>query len=248
MFVLNRWNENESDHHCGSSSGSMVGDYHKPPAVGSYFRPVTRSRTTLHFSGEMLAMLLNASGYMIPHRTELARMNRRESIGPHFCATVGPAFMMITIPELGCDHGAIVGVLVVAKFLNGAYYGGSFLNSLDLGPNYAGSIAAFASTFTSTVQFVAPMLAGILTDKNTLSAWNTVFYISAAMTSLPVILYFIFGSTDEQPWNKIDYCKEVANGNEKYVNCNNQLIIDDGKCNEIIKRIGNLKHYEKEEK
>nr|CAD7394654.1 unnamed protein product [Timema cristinae] len=37
MFVLNRCNENESDHHSGSSSGSMVGDYHKPPAVGSHF-------------------------------------------------------------------------------------------------------------------------------------------------------------------------------------------------------------------
>ncbi|CAG2053631.1 unnamed protein product [Timema podura] len=163
-------------------------------------------------------------------------------------ATFGPAIMMITIPQLGCDHGAIVGVLVVAMFLNGAYYGGSFMNILDLGPNYAGSIAAFVSTFSSTIQFVAPMLAGILTDKNTLSAWNTVFYISAAITSLPVTLYFIFGSTDEQPWNKINSCNEVGNGNEKHINWDNKLTINDGKCDEIIKQIGDLKYPEKEEK
>nr|CAD7596519.1 unnamed protein product [Timema genevievae] len=112
-------------------------------------------------------------------------------------ATFGPAIMMCTVPQLGCNHVSIIAVLSMAMFFNGAYYGGSFLNHLDLSENYAGSTAAFAST-----------LAGI----NTLTAWNKVFYISAAVTSIPVIIYLFFGSVEEQSWNKINHKDESENG------------------------------------
>nr|CAD7394656.1 unnamed protein product [Timema cristinae] len=119
--------------------------------------------------------------------------------------TVGPAIMMIIVPQLGCNHVSIIAVLTVAMLLNGAYYGGSFMNHLELSANYAGSTSAFASTISSIISFCAPLLANLITDENTLTAWNTVFYTSAILTSLPVVIYLIFGSTEEQYWNKLNF-------------------------------------------
>nr|CAD7416415.1 unnamed protein product [Timema poppensis] len=120
-------------------------------------------------------------------------------------ATFGPAIMMCTVPQLGCNHVSIIAVLSMAMFFNGAYYGGSFMNHLDLSENYAGSTAAFASTLSGIISFCAPLLANIITSENTLTAWNKVFYISAAVTAIPVIIFLFFGSVEEQSWNKISY-------------------------------------------
>nr|CAD7423017.1 unnamed protein product [Timema monikensis] len=127
-------------------------------------------------------------------------------------ATFGPAIMMCTVPQLGCNHVSIIAVLSMAMFFNGAYYGGSFMNHLDLGENYAGSTAAFASTLSGIISFCAPLLANIITNENTLTAWNKVFYISAAVTSIPVIIFLFFGSVEEQSWNKILYKDDPENG------------------------------------
>ncbi|CAG2054585.1 unnamed protein product [Timema podura] len=147
-------------------------------------------------------------------------------------ATVGPAIMMCIVPQLGCNHVAIIAVLTVAMFLNGAYYGGSFMNHLDLSANYAGSISAFASTISSIISFCAPLLANLITDENTLTAWNTVFYTSAVLTSLPVVIFLFFGSAEEQPWNKIIFDSESRNSN---VNIESKSqIIDTEKGNNFI--------------
>nr|CAD7579803.1 unnamed protein product [Timema californicum] len=132
-------------------------------------------------------------------------------------ATFGPAIMMCTVPQLGCNHVSIIAVLSMAMFFNGAYYGGSFMNHLDLSENYAGSTAAFASTLSGIISFCAPLLANIITNENTLTAWNKVFYISAAVTAIPVIIFLFFGSVEEQSWNKISYKDDPEDGITKDV-------------------------------
>nr|CAD7570495.1 unnamed protein product [Timema californicum] len=141
-------------------------------------------------------------------------------------ATVGPAIMMIIVPQLGCNHVAIIAVLSVAMLLNGAYYGGSFMNHLELSANYAGSTSAFASTISSIISFCAPLLANLITDENTLTAWNTVFYTSAILTSLPVVIFLIFGSTEEQYWNKLNFDSESRNSNVNTETCKQAILVE----------------------
>ncbi|KAJ8881723.1 hypothetical protein PR048_018209 [Dryococelus australis] len=40
------------------------------------------------------------------------------------------------------------------------------------------------------------------TIAQTLTAWNTVFYIAAGVKIVPFFIYLFFGSVDEQPWNR----------------------------------------------
>nr|CAD7394655.1 unnamed protein product [Timema cristinae] len=163
-------------------------------------------------------------------------------------ATLGPAVMMILIPQLGCDHVAIVAVLVVAMFFNGAYYGGSFINHLDLGPNFAGSISAFVGTLAGIIRFSAPLLANMITEVNTLTAWSIVFYISAAVSAFPLLVYLIFGSAEEQPWNKILYDDEMETSNEKYVNSTDELITCNDKLDHFNEKMDESKLPAKEDK
>nr|CAD7615259.1 unnamed protein product [Timema genevievae] len=163
-------------------------------------------------------------------------------------ATLGPAIMMILIPQLGCDHVAIVAVLVVTMFLNGAYYGGSFINHLDLGPNFAGSISAFVGTLAGIIRFAAPLLANMITEVNTLTAWSIVFYISAAVSAFPLLVYLIFGSAEEQPWNKIFYGDEMETSNEKCVNSTDELVTYNDKLDHFNENIEENKLPAKEAK
>nr|CAD7444348.1 unnamed protein product [Timema bartmani] len=50
----------------------------------------------------------------------------------NFFATIGTAVAMIVVAQLGCNAEATVSVLVLTMTLNGAYFGGSFMNLLDL--------------------------------------------------------------------------------------------------------------------
>ena len=50
--------------------------------------------------------------------------------------------------------------------------------------------------------FATPTLAGILTHgKQTIEAWNQVFYITAGVYALGTFVFVIFGKTTVQPWN-----------------------------------------------
>ncbi|XP_063232578.1 uncharacterized transporter slc-17.2-like [Bacillus rossius redtenbacheri] len=127
----------------------------------------------------------------------------------NFLATVASAAVIAAISGLGCDSTAIVAVLVVAMALNGSYFGGSFMNNLDLAPNFAGSVSALSSTVTGTISIIAPTIIGAITDQQqTLAAWSKVFYVSAAVSAAPYLVFFALGSVDEQPWNRISKDEE----------------------------------------
>nr|CAD7407997.1 unnamed protein product [Timema cristinae] len=123
-----------------------------------------------------------------------------------YFATVGPALMIIIIPQLKCDKVGVMNLLSITMFLNGAYLGGSFMNQLDISPNYAGSVAAFVSTLSGLIQVGGPLAAGALTNQeDTLTTWSKVFYNSSGISFFPVFLFLFFGSTAQQYWDKLDH-------------------------------------------
>nr|CAD7419814.1 unnamed protein product [Timema poppensis] len=77
---------------------------------------------------------------------------------------IGPAIMLIVITQVGCDTSAIIVLLIVTMVFNGAFFGGSMLNHMDIAINFAGSLAAFSGTIVGLVHIMAPTIAGAITN------------------------------------------------------------------------------------
>nr|CAD7581733.1 unnamed protein product [Timema californicum] len=94
-------------------------------------------------------------------------------------------------------------ILCAAMFCNGAIYGGSLTNAMDLAVNFAGTISGLSGTLTGLMAILGPTTVGYITyGQQTRAAWRLVFYVSAAIIGTPFFVYLFFGSVEEQPWNK----------------------------------------------
>lgn len=57
-------------------------------------------------------------------------------------------------------------------------------------------------TIANVCGFLAPALVGVLTDqKQTIEAWNKVFYTSAGVYLCGTLIFVLFARTSVQPWN-----------------------------------------------
>ncbi|KAJ4428942.1 hypothetical protein ANN_25938 [Periplaneta americana] len=128
-------------------------------------------------------------------------------------SALGTGGCLVAITFMGCNSTIIVALLVGSIAMWGIYQGGSFINHVDLGNNFAGTTAGISYTVLNSMGIFAPSITGILINgKQTLSQWAIVFYISATISLVTWILYMLFGSADEQPWNKLP----SENGHEKF--------------------------------
>ncbi|CAG2066209.1 unnamed protein product, partial [Timema podura] len=107
----------------------------------------------------VLSQWLRSKGY-VSHLTAYRIFNA--------IAMIGPAIMLIVITQVGCDTTAIIVLLIVTMVFNGAFFGGSMLNHMDIALNFAGSLAAFTGTIVGLVHILAPTIAGAITNNQNL--------------------------------------------------------------------------------
>jgi len=69
---------------------------------------------------------------------------------------------MITL--IGHNTTAIVFLLVITLTTRGAFFGGSFLNHVDLGYNYVGTLSGMTYTLANTAGIFSPLVTGFLTQ------------------------------------------------------------------------------------
>ncbi|KAF2897077.1 hypothetical protein ILUMI_09104 [Ignelater luminosus] len=120
-------------------------------------------------------------------------------------AQVVPGFLCIVIGYLGCDINAILVIWFIAVTMITAAYAGAMANIVDLAPNFAGPVLAFAQTIHMTASFISPLAAGYLTkDGYTLSAWRNVFNVTAGVAMSTYVVYQIWGTGEIQSWNYTD--------------------------------------------
>ncbi|PSN33884.1 Sialin [Blattella germanica] len=116
----------------------------------------------------------------------------------------GSAACLLAITFVGCDSTIIVVLLTCTMFLSGLYQGGSFINHVDLGKNFTGSLAGIYFTALNSMGILAPTITGILiNEQQTLSRWKIVFYVGTAFPTVVTTLYLLFGTAEEQSWNKL---------------------------------------------
>nr|CAD7569073.1 unnamed protein product [Timema californicum] len=124
---------------------------------------------------------------------------------------IGPSICLLLVTLVGCNTAAVVALLVTTQFLYGFYYGGSFMNSLDLGIHYAGSISGIGLTIVNSMGIFSAQVAGLLTDgEQSTKQWNKVFYIAMGVIIAPFVIFMLFGSTEEQEWNKQERDEEKS--------------------------------------
>ncbi|XP_012259429.2 sialin [Athalia rosae] len=118
---------------------------------------------------------------------------------------VVPGILLLLVGYLGCDIVLVLLVWFTAVTLITAAYAGAMANIVDLAPNLAGPVLAFAQTIHMTASFLSPIVAGVLTkDPQSLDSWRQVFGLSACIACGTYVVYQIFGSADIQAWNYPD--------------------------------------------
>lgn len=78
-------------------------------------------------------------------------------------AAVCPAIFIVAASYAGCDKFAVVVLFTIAMGFMGTFYAGMKVNSLDLSPNYAGSLMAVTNGIGAITGVIAPYVVGVLT-------------------------------------------------------------------------------------
>ncbi|XP_043272041.1 sialin-like [Venturia canescens] len=118
---------------------------------------------------------------------------------------VVPGILVLLIGYLGCSMVLALIVWFIAVTLITAAYAGAMANIVDIAPNFAGPVLAFAQTIHMTASFLSPIAAGFITQHSqTLDAWRTVFGLTACIACGTYVVYQIFGTADIQEWNYPD--------------------------------------------
>ncbi|KAG7199009.1 hypothetical protein KM043_013161 [Ampulex compressa] len=118
---------------------------------------------------------------------------------------VVPGILVLLIGYLGCNIILVLVVWFIAVTLITAAYAGAMANIVDIAPNLAGPVLAFAQTIHMTASFLSPIAAGLLTQgSQALDAWRKVFGVTACVACSTYVVYQIFGTADIQAWNYPD--------------------------------------------
>lgn len=76
---------------------------------------------------------------------------------------MGPAIGVICASYVGCDKVAATICFTVGMGLMGFCYGSLRVNSLDLSPNFSGTIMAFVNGLGCVSGMLSPYITGLLT-------------------------------------------------------------------------------------
>ncbi|XP_071438894.1 sialin isoform X2 [Hetaerina americana] len=118
---------------------------------------------------------------------------------------VVPGMLVLIIGYLGCNVTLVVFTWFIAVTLITASYAGAMASIVDIAPNLAGPILAFAQTIHMTASFLSPLAAGFITrDDQSLEQWRKVFGVTSVVAVATYVIFQIFGTAEIQSWNYPD--------------------------------------------
>nr|XP_026488454.1 putative inorganic phosphate cotransporter [Vanessa tameamea] len=118
-------------------------------------------------------------------------------------AATGPAICIILASYSGCDRNAAIIYFIMSMGLMGAYYSGMKVNTLDMAPNYSGSLTSFINTASTFAGMITPYLIGLLTPDSTLIQWRIAFWVCFVMLVGTNIVYCIWMEVDQIWWDDV---------------------------------------------
>lgn len=100
------------------------------------------------------------------------------------------------------DSNVILVLWFAAVTLITASYAGPMANIVDIAPNLAGPVLAFAQTIHMSASFLNPVVNGlIVTDESSPYQWRYAFTTTTVIACVTYIMFHIHGTADIQPWN-----------------------------------------------
>ncbi|XP_064597743.1 sialin-like [Liolophura sinensis] len=122
------------------------------------------------------------------------------------------AIGIVGVTLVGCDRPMVILLLTLSVGFGGIVSGGYSINQLDLAPDLTGIIMGISNTFGTIPGIVGPFVAGVITNTGqSRQEWDMVFFISASVSTVGLLVYTLFGSGEEQPWscsNPTDFLSE----------------------------------------
>ncbi|XP_017835299.1 uncharacterized protein LOC108594669 [Drosophila busckii] len=124
-------------------------------------------------------------------------------------ATWGPALILMGIGLLDKNHIELaVALLILNAALNAGADIGSILPLTDLSPNHTAMLMSISNGFVCIVTLFSPLFVGVaVADTSSRGQWQIVFAVTAAIFFLGNLVYIIWGSSEQQPWDAADYLK-----------------------------------------
>lgn len=116
-----------------------------------------------------------------------------------------PAALLILVVYIGCNRTMAIIIYSLLMFLHGPFYSGMKVNVNDITRYYGGSIMAIVNGIGAIAGILGPAVIGYITVNHSLEEWRLVMWIMLGVMSVTTILYWIFTSTERQPW---DYPEE----------------------------------------
>lgn len=113
-----------------------------------------------------------------------------------------PGILLLLIGHLTMDIWLILLIWFVAVALITASYAGAMASIVDIAPNLAGPVLAFAQTIHMTASFLSPVVGGLIVQNvHDIAQWQTAFTVSSIIACVTYIMFQIYGTSDIQPWN-----------------------------------------------
>ncbi|XP_034951933.1 uncharacterized protein [Chelonus insularis] len=160
---------------------------------------------SLLFIGQYFFGLLSAIIADYLHRKRICSVTTIRKVF-NTIASIIPGLCMIILAKFGCDRVIAVTVFTIASTTNGAVTAGFLGNSLDIAPNFSGTIYGLVNTACSLAGYLSSLMVGSLTLNNqTYGQWQIIFWILAGLYVFEAVVFLILGSGEVQEWN---YCND----------------------------------------
>jgi Major Facilitator Superfamily len=133
-----------------------------------------------------------------------------------------PGLLVVLVGYLGTQIVRVLIIWSVAVTMITASYAGAMAVIVDIAPNLAGPVLAFAQTIHMSASFLSPMVNGIiLTDQKNLVQWQHCFLLSSVVAIVTYFMFQVYGTVDVQPWNypevpQSDTERQQLNKSESY--------------------------------
>jgi len=129
-----------------------------------------------------------------------------------FLASAVPAICLVTVSFLQCQEGLIFALMAIATMLMGGMFSGFLSNHIDIAPRFAGTLMGITNTVATIPGIIVPIIVGQLTKTNhTREQWSIILNSAAVFLVLEAVVYTVFGSGQEQPWNKPNVANSSKN-------------------------------------
>ncbi|KAK0082272.1 hypothetical protein PV325_010772 [Microctonus aethiopoides] len=122
-----------------------------------------------------------------------------------FCCTGAPALMVLGLSFSGCHPILAIIFIMIGIASVGSSSSGPLVNLVDLSPNYASVLLGITGLIVDCAGFLSPLFVGLMINNNqTIGQWQIIFVITALNMVVGFLLYYIWGTAKQQPWNNYE--------------------------------------------